>query len=245
MSMKPALIIGLGTGACGSVSLARFLRHQPSFAGWHEGLESAWPYRHYLLPWEPSAGKLAAWKSALLAKSAASGAAYVFDVASYFLPYVPLLASEESFEQVSFLCLKRPMDQVVRSFMRKTWCVNHWIDHGGRGWLPDPVWDPVHPKFEASGKSEALRMYWRSYYEKAEQYQSQYPGRFQIADIEILNSSAGRAKLLELAGYHGPSNLEQAFFENRSRGGIANLAARIVTGVYHLSMRALSGSHAA
>jgi len=122
------------------------------------------------------------------------------------------------------ICLRRDRAETVASFaaivrprmgVRERWlrhmlalaigrpaatARNHWIDHDGEGWRPDPVWDKNFPSFEADGLEEAIGAYWDHYYEQAEALAARHGERFRIAPLEALGTAEGRAGLLSFAG---------------------------------------------
>ncbi len=203
------LVIGMGTGRCGTVSLATLLDAQPAAWVLHEGvLDGA----HRMLPWQPDPDALDRWLGTLRARS--DGHALFGDVGPYFLPYVELLAEREP--EARFVCLKRDRAETVRSFLQKTEGRNHWYDHGGDGWAEDPLWDPAFPSFDEPDKAAALGRYWDAYYAEADRLAARHPDRFRVFPTETLNAAEGRAALLDAAGYTGERVLDLALRENRT-----------------------------
>src|SRR5437667_11423287 len=103
------IILGIGSGRCGTRSLANLLNRQPGTRVTHEE-----PPR---LPWRIPHARAMAQRLAQIERSRQEQV--VGDVALYYLPYVEQ-AIEHS-PDVRILCLKRPREEVIESFCR-------WID---------------------------------------------------------------------------------------------------------------------
>ena len=129
------VVIGLGTGRCGTVSLSKLLSAQAGVLVTHEAAP--------LLPWEVDRVKLerhVPYIQGWLDK----GCSVAGDVAYFWLPYVPLF--DEVFSRWKAVGLIRDRDEVVHSFLRKTTQRNHWQIHDGSTWKLDAVYDPTFPK---------------------------------------------------------------------------------------------------
>lgn len=180
--MAKQVIIILGTGRCGTKSLAHILNTLPRATVTHEAPP--------LLPWEPSPGFLDQKLSALESRSGD----VVGDAAFYYLPYVRHIATRAP--DVIFICLKRAMKSTVVSYMRWTVGRNHWCVRDDES-RPDPRWDPCYPKYEIQNKIKALEMYWKEYYDIAHQFEKELE-RFTIVPLEDLNSPSGLERILDL-----------------------------------------------
>jgi len=199
------LVIGLGSGRCGSLSLAAMLNAQDDAVVLHEGshrcgdvtLAGAEEMGRAVeghLPWKPDTARL----SARLAAITQADARFVGDVAFYYLPYVADIMSSSALP-VRFVCLKRDMEETVRSFLAHTRGRNHWLDHDGRKWALDPVWDSCFPSYNSDTKAEALYRYWREYYSVALEYERSMPN-FRVYDLDVLNDEARVEDLLAFIG---------------------------------------------
>lgn len=144
------------------------------------------------------------------------------DVAFYYLTYVEAIAART--EDVRFICLRRDKAATVQSWMRKSAIVrwrskrladrlaslitgepyqethNFWMEHDGRIWRSDPVWDKCFPKFPGPTKLEAINQYWDYYYEQADMLAAKLPDRFRIIDTDRLSDKASQAELLSFCG---------------------------------------------
>lgn len=184
ISIHPQLVIGLGTGRCGTDSLARFLDVQEGADVTHE------LFRHKLL-WRQGEARI---DKFLQWVQLQTDQRIVGDVASAYLPYVDYLLA--AYPQVKFICLQRARAATIESFMQKTLQRNHWIEHDGTVWQVDE-WDACFPKYQAASKQEAIGLYWDEYYTIAAQYQSLYPMHFRIFCTDALNHRAGQQAILD------------------------------------------------
>lgn len=206
-SVKQRLVIGLGTGRCGTVSLSLLLNAQRSARVCHEGKLDG---KHHLIPWRDGEEVLSAWIKRLARES--NGASIYGDVGMYFLPYAEHLIRE--YPHIRFVCMKRDKESTVDSYMVKTRGRNHWMVHDGSVWDLDPVWDPMFPKYSSDNKKEALEKYWDDYYQEAHRLSDLMPSSFGIFDMDSLNSEDGRREVLEFVGFEEPINASVRFAAN-------------------------------
>ena len=181
------LVIGLGTGRCGTVSLSRLLNAQPDAQVRHE-------LRPYL-PWAVDEALLAR-KLDILRRLPGSG--LVGEVGFFYLPYVIRILA--AWPGARILALRRAERETVASFMVKTRGKNHWADHDGSQWRHDADWDPCFPIFETGTKEQALHRYWRSYYAEVERLCVEYPSSVRLFDVEDLNKQQGVRSILDFVG---------------------------------------------
>ncbi len=178
------VVIGLGSGRCGTRSLAALLDSQNRAHVSHEILGPS-------VAWEQ--GEATVW-GMLRDLPRDSGLRLVGDVASYYLPYVEHILSV--YLSTRFVCLKRDREETIASFVKKTPRKNHWMAHDGSWWRHSP-WDQCFPKYHASSKEEAIGRYWDDYYRRAEELQSRYPASFRVFPIETLNTLDGQRRILD------------------------------------------------
>lgn len=205
------LIIGCGTGRCGTVSLTRFLNNQEGVSILHEGVVNG--VTHHIVPWYEGEAQLWRWLEDL--EKLTNGARWYGDVGPYFLPYVPKILQRYPLTRV--ICLERGRRAVVKSYLEKTKGRNHWYLHKGTGWKEDPEWDIAFPVYAEPNKARALELYWNGYHAKALEYQALFPDNFMLLPTSALNLRGGRLKLLEFLGIHGANKLEGQFHANRLR----------------------------
>ena len=120
MSEKKPIIIGIGSGRCGTVSLSKLLDipHEP----------------RPLLPWIVS-DRL--FKKHLPILENEGGA-----VALYYLNYIDKLFDEFG-DRLRVVCLRRDPDEVAESFIRKTGGKNYWRDNINE-------WSDVFPQIDTT-----------------------------------------------------------------------------------------------
>ncbi len=148
-----SLIIGLGTGRCGSVSLSKILSSQDDSYFTHEFgvVPKRW---ERVTPFEEE-----------FAKHIQSGKSFFGDIASYNLELTKHYL--KSGVNLRAIILKRNRDEVIRSFIAKANGRNHWMKHDGQWWSHDH-WDKCFPKFDAGSIGEAIGLYYDHYYVECE-----------------------------------------------------------------------------
>ena len=193
--MHQAIVLGTGSGRCGTLSLARLLSRQPGVVVSHE--------EPPLLPWRPQSPReaigerFARWRRLRPAH-------IVGDVASFYLPYVEEAIALEP--AIRIVCLKRPREEVVESFCR--WLdrvqplpTNHWAEEPAAGWYHDPLWTRIFPQYPTQDRREGIGRYWDEYYGRAEELSRRYPEHLRVFDTDkALNTEAGLRELLSFVG---------------------------------------------
>lgn len=193
------LVVGLGTGRCGTQSLAALLDAQPDAEVTHErfGHRVRWgaPYRTY--------------PQALALQCDAAAAALVGDVASYWLPQVEAMHRKAG---ARFVCLQRPREEVVQSFMRK---VGDGVDHWR--YLPEQstVWSWCFPCFDAESRADAIALYWDAYYDEVQRLKKGGVPIYMMQTSDLSDRDA-RAECLSWLGVDSP-NIDIAPHKNRTR----------------------------
>ena len=185
MSDSHQVIIGLGTGRCGTTSLTELLMRQEGVAAMHESRPR--------LSWVRNAQCL----QRKMEHIRRLPNPVVAEIGFYFLPYVEDIL--EFWPSAKFVCLKRDKEAVVDSYMRKTHGRNHWMRHDGVQWRKDRIWDPLYPKIDAEHKREAISKYCDQYHHRAVELEKSIRN-FQIFDVECLNTRGGVEKILSFCG---------------------------------------------
>lgn len=181
------MVFGLGTGRCGTLTLAALLDSQPGVQATHEC---------QLLPWRCRPRAI----NDLLQSLQHREANVVGDVAFYYLNYVEHILGVT--RRAKFICLRRDREGTVRSFDAWTGEKNHWTSRSCPHWTDDSIADPFDdcfPKYNAK-KVEAIGMYWDHYYAVAESLAGDFPESFRIFPLEALSSENGQTELLQFAG---------------------------------------------
>jgi hypothetical protein len=220
------LVIGCGTGRCGTVSLVKFLNAQAGISVLHEGVVDD-GRMHHLVPWYGGEAQLWSWLARLEAMS--NDATWYGDVGFYFLPYLPAIFDRYPMARV--ICLERSRKAVIRSYLEKTEGRNHWYRHNGVGWQQDPEWDDCFPWYDEPDKAKALGLYWDHYHCTAVEYRARFPRQFMLLPTAALNEVDGRRRILEFIGHDvaGAADGEfrsNAIYKNRLRRAATYLSSR-------------------
>jgi len=202
------LLIGLGTGRCGTVSLSILLNLQEDTRVMHEA--AGWPFKHQrtFLSWSNGGAtringskKEEFWR--FLEAFPASGK-FTGDVGYYYLAYVETIIS--LWPDVRFVCLQRNRQQTIDSLMDKAERTNRnpWQNHGGTQWSKAATYS-CWPKFnDAATREGACSAYYDFYYEEARKYKKMFPERFQIFQTDALNNAHGVERILDFCGFDKP-----------------------------------------
>jgi hypothetical protein len=185
--MQKQLIIGCGTGRCGTKSLSRFLNSQKTALCSHE-LEFLSP--RFLPIWDQNEKEILHHLEDLISQTNEKSLKYIGDVAMFYLPYVDAIL--EKWPNTIFICLQREKSKTVQSFMKKTVGGDFWrssLDYQN-------TWSDVFPKFKASSKKESVEMYWDFYYEEAYRLSLKFPQSFYVVPTEELNTEKGMRNIL-------------------------------------------------
>lgn len=171
-------IVGLGTGRCGTRSLACLLGFQSGVNVAHE--------RKPVLRWhdEPCPGR----------HFQVKGSGILADVGFYYLPHVEYLRAE--FPGIRFVCLKRDRGQTIRSFVRAARPKEDWFGPARR-----KGWSGSFPDYPGLAYEEQVGRYWDDYYRTAE---SLAGDDFRVFPTESLNDDAGVLEILQFVGIEEP-----------------------------------------
>ena len=172
------LVCGLGTGRCGTKSLAELLRRN-GFDAVHE--------RKPALAWEDEPNPFRHFRK--------RNSAWFADVGFYYLPHVRRLM--EYFGEMRFVCLKRDRRETIESFVRRRPEETHWFADDGQ---PDG-WDRSFPTYNCEFAA-AVGRYWDDYYREAESLQCH---RFRVYQMENLNCPRCVEDLLRFVGVDDPN----------------------------------------
>jgi hypothetical protein len=184
--MKETLFLfGLGTGRCGTVSLAKLLNSQKGASVTHE----ARPW----LPWETNLARIGDKAASLRRKACQQNYGIVGDVALFNLKSVERLI--ELFPKAKFVALMRDHEQTIDSFKRK------WRPKYNRLCIKKVEWDYVFPHYEYEMTvEEAVSMYYSEYYAKVFILQKKYPQNVKCFNTQVLNDKDGVISILDFCG---------------------------------------------
>ncbi len=214
------LVIGLGTGRCGTVSLSQVLA---------EAFDGA-PISHErppLLPWDAAPAQV----EAHLERLADAGGDVFGDVAFYYLPHVETIRgwAERRGIRARFVCLRRQRQATVQSYLAKVapYNANHWMSHDGSRWRSVPQWDACYPKLDhCQGLDEALGAYWDLYAEHSDRLARLHPEAFRVFDLEVLNDSRRLDHLVQFVAPTGSLAKARAGVQLNSAANTHRLAAQ-------------------
>ena len=167
------VVIGLGTGRCGTTTLAHLLNSQDDCFCTHERYNTP---RHRLgnqfrkiIP--PNIERLLFYSLTAMGMESVVG-----DVSGRWLDSVQSIMGYDGFD-VKFICLKRDKDKTIDSLSRV-------------------YFRPIEPEIY-----KAMEEYYDDYYSDSEEYALMYPESFAIFPTEHLNSLGGQKEILAFAGF--------------------------------------------
>ena len=195
--IEKQLIISIGTGRSGSVSLSQFLSHQKNMRVLHEGKIEEKKIRT-LIKWKNNSSELFQWIDFLSRYN--SEKHFFGDTGMYFLPYTKEIIQQ--YPNVKIIGLVRDKESVVNSYLNKTKGRNHWFNHDGTKWETDDKWDPCYPKYNESDKKKALELYWEDYDKTTKELQIKFPKQVKMWTIEEFNTEFGKNNILDFIGYN-------------------------------------------
>lgn len=188
----PKIVVGLGTGRCGTTSLAGLLNQQPGAHVTHQRHRVHWR------------GNLSL-ALACAFEWHAMEATICGDVNFSWLPYVWHLAGR--FPAIQFVCMERDREGYVES----------WVASQNRNaWLEDwDAWyDLAYMQLGIPQVDVAAGLYWDIYHRISSHLQSILPDRFRIFPTNTLNTEDGQREILRFAGVEEPV-LEPGLHLNR------------------------------
>ena len=206
--MNKQLIISIGTGRCGSVSLSKFLSAQEYVSVLHEGRLDSHKIRK-LIKWGNDEDNLFEWLEFLLSLDENK---FVGDTGMYYLPYIEQII--DKYPQVKIIVMERDKGEVVKSYIKKTIGRNHWFDHDGKEWDKDDKWDPCYPKYDIINKEKALEKYWEDYKSQTDNLILKFPDKIKKWTIQSLNTLNGKNEILNFLNYNLDRNINQEFKHN-------------------------------
>lgn len=184
------IIIGLGTGRCGTVSLTNLLSLQDSCVANHE-----YRMKNQARVW---GNNFTALKEYIDNKSEK----FVCEVSFYNLPEVDRLI--DRYNNVKFIIMKRDKQETIDSYMKKTIGRNHWQEHDGTRYRYCE-WDSAYPKFNGNDKADSIGMYWDMYYHLCDHIDQSLCYTMNTND---LNDEAKCLDMLSFCGFKSPKYLK-------------------------------------
>lgn len=197
-------VIGIGSGRCGTKSLAKFLDIQAKTKVSHES------YLH--LPWVPERKNAELILRELDKRAAIWGSSVIGEVASYYLNHLPFFF--ELVPDLKVICMKRNKEDCVRSICR----MPNWFAPTGcqiEGFLGCfPTYDL--PPEEAAAK------YYDEYYARVDRLLGKYP--ILMVQLEEFCTVIKQRQILDFVGYEtGSYDLGIHLNKGEEKCGIFNI----------------------
>ena len=170
-------IFGLGSGRCGTGTLADLLNKQKGICCFHEG---------GFCPWEKD---LIAFYQTIVDLVNKATEMRIGNVAFYWKNYLSEIFRD--FNNPKVIVLKRAKEKVVESFSSMYYDKNHWSTVGGKNWEGrDPNESPLtvmFPKYDLC-KKDAISKYWEEYYNDGaiDYYLNKFPENIMLIRSEDL-----------------------------------------------------------
>jgi hypothetical protein len=184
------LVIGIGTGRCGTNSLAALLNSQPDCFFSHES---------YRLDWEQRAADCPQ-----------------FDDFKYLLDREEPIAGDVSlglsaqakelmkrFEGLKVVCLRRDREKLIQSLIRASGgeeTRSYYQTHPEDSPYHSDYWYHKFPKFPVDDKRKAVKMYITEHYHITSALYNAYPDRVFIMDIAKIDDRIRLDRLFDFVG---------------------------------------------
>jgi len=194
------VVLGLGTGRCGSTSLAVAFRALENALATHETPP--------MIFWEPQPEQVAFHLKRLDFFSRYY--AVVFDASHWWLNVAELFL--EQFPEGRLVGLHRDTDSCVRSFLRfkgtDPGTLNHWTTRDDKRWALS-TWDPCYPSYTAPpqyehdtlrAKGTQIQWYVEAYNGRLRELARARPDRVLLISTDLLDQPGGAADLGAFVG---------------------------------------------
>lgn len=186
------LVLGIGTGRCGSTTLSALLNAQASASVSHEHV----PLLYWNAPTSADSFHVRRFREV------SKHFTIYGDVAHWWLPRVEELIS--TFPNVRVISLKRDKAATIKSFLKikggiGRGAINHWADHDGSFWRKN-IWDRCYPKYEMNSLEDCLGAYWDDYYDTVGRLIDKYPKAVCEVATEDLSQPDTQRHLLSFVG---------------------------------------------
>lgn len=206
------ILLGIGTGRCGTQSLSRLLETQVRTG--HERFVYGGLFNGMFFPKWNAPEKHQRIVIDRIEKELKTNGMYS-EIALYLLQYVrPLIAR---FPDIKVVVVERERAQVVESYMNKTKGKDHWCHAPDRAlYRPDP-WDDCYPKYDTNDKRSAIGMYWDYYKTETDLLVSEFPDNVKKVKTEDLSDYVKCKEIMEFYQLPMvPSDQFDGFHANRS-----------------------------
>lgn len=198
------LIIGVGTGRCGTKSLTKLLEVQDDTYASHErfGPKVRWNCPPNLWP-------LRLWRD-----TKRNEHSVVAEIALYWTSQIGnfLRFADRDEREVRIVGLKRDREETIESYKKWRPEVDHWSFHGYRDTKPDD-WDHCFPCYDTDSKHEGIGFFWDEVYETIHHWEKK-DERVKCFCTKDLNSKGEVRAILEHCGFSSP-NMKEKIHLNR------------------------------
>lgn len=198
---RSGLILGLGTGRCGTKSIAKLFNLQENCAGYHERL---------MVPFDCNRAWGIHFVERMLGGDGTGTWPYRFEAASWYLHYAAFVMERAA--DAKIVVMERAPDEVVNSFMRSTSEPprNHWQPHD---MATNDKYFNCFPTYDPGLKKEvAIRKYVDAYALGVNYLSETYGPRVRRFSVKDLNDVEACESLLRWAGVN-PTNLSQVWIK--------------------------------
>jgi hypothetical protein len=187
------IIFGLGTGRCGTLSLAKLLNSQQNSVITHEQFP--------LLTWKVNNNSINLLDQRIKAYLQ-TPEIYTGDVCSVYLNYVKYIYNRLD-KNVKFICLERDKQSNIDSWLKKTKNYNNWsiYSKGSR------KYSKMFPKYKIQNKKMCLETYWEEYKYISDTLSNTIPV-FRKYSTEDLNNELKINEILEFCSIKNPRILK-------------------------------------
>ena len=192
-SWQSPMFLGIGTGRCGTVSLAKLIGGCDNCEVFHEANWEHKQHKHNTpLPWVFDEGQASLRIKNM--KKRESVDSLFGDVAFYYLNYLDFFLKE--YPNLKIVHIHRDKEEVVKSYLAKTSSefsakeYDNWTKGSN---IADKIWTPCYPQYEVDSKREGISRYYDEYISKTEKYKDRM---FEI-DVKNLNSFEYQTKLFD------------------------------------------------
>ena len=170
------VILGCGTGRCGTFTLAHILRKSGVNMS-HEMYGKTKLRLEFKIDKEKFL-KLCKYFERLEDKA-------VGDSDLVYFRYLELFI--EKYPDIMIICLKRNKEDTVKSFVKKCEGKNWWFKHGYKKWINDVVNFIRFPKYETEDLEETIGLYWEHYYEEIDRIRKKHYKNILMIETEKLS----------------------------------------------------------
>lgn len=197
------IVLGVGTGRCGSTSLVEVLATVEESCCTHENPA--------LISWVPQQSEIDFHMRRF--ERLSKYFSLVADVSHWWINVLEEVF--DNFPDAKVVGLLRDVDSCVKSFMQikgfGRGSYNHWVPYGNGIWAA-AQWDPTYPTYAVpdgcgsdpdAAKSGLIARYVREYNEKLRFIASRAPGRVLLVRTEELNSASALASIFDFIGRNG------------------------------------------